>query len=64
MDSEDALATALELNLFNRSVAVPDAPRLVATYMRNAAALFQSYTFADFVAARIEFPALPPENSL
>lgn len=64
MGSEDYLAAALELNLFNRSVAVPGAPRLVAAYMRNAAALLERCAFDDFVAARIEFPALPPEKNL
>ena len=56
MGSEDYLPQRLQLNLFNRSVTVPGAPRVVAAYMRNAASLLERCAFDDFVAAGSNFP--------
>ncbi len=55
----DALAEALSRNLFAGRPAVAAAPRLMASYVREAVAALDGAGFDDFVAARPPFPPPP-----
>ncbi|MHB2166014.1 ubiquinol-cytochrome C chaperone family protein [Alsobacter sp. R-9] len=59
-----ALQEALSRNLYNGRPDPADAPRLMAAYVRDAAAALDMASFDDLVAARLPFPPPPVQEDV